>query len=179
MRNRLVEIMAAVIGVAAVVFFYLDRAEEADVPPPVPVVAPAELPQETAPAVLAPAPVANTGEPAPLEAEVEAAELEAPEVMAAQNAWELAREELDAVEAELEELDLAFDAKEAEFEELEAGGMDPAEIEDQMLVYLDSVIDRYDALETRLMDAEAAELEAAERLDAARRAFSASRDSMP
>lgn len=179
MRNRLVEIMAAVIGVAAVVFFYLDRAEEADAPPPVPVVAPAQLSQETVPAVLAPAPVVNTGEPAPLTAEVEAAELEAPEVMAAQNAWELAREELDAVEAELEELDLAFDAKEAEFEELEAGGMDLAEIEDQMLVYLDSVIDRYDALETRLMEAEAAELEAAERLDATRRAYSASRDSMP
>ncbi|MEM8768166.1 MAG: hypothetical protein AAGE43_12020, partial [Pseudomonadota bacterium] len=105
--------------------------------------------------------------------------LESPEVLAAQDAWEIARAELEAVESELEVLDLAFDEKEAEFEELEDGGMDPEEIEDQMLIYLDSIVDQYDALETRLMDAEAAELEAAERLDAARRTFSGASRSTP
>ncbi len=178
MRNRIVEIMAAVIGVALVVFFYLDRAGETESPAE-PVAVPVEVPSDEPEPEVPVLPLATPAEPEPLTAEVEPLALDSPEVLAAQNAWETARAELEAVEAELEELDLAFDEKEAEFEELEDGGMDPEEIEDQMLVYLDSIIDQYDALETRLMEAEEAELEAAERLEAARRAFTGSGDSVP
>ncbi len=166
MRNRILEIAAALIGVAIVVVLYLDRSGGDPAPEP-------EAPEAASPSVQVPpqpsrvpssqadaGPMAEpaTG-PEPL-----LQEPEEPEVAEARDAWELARVELDAVEVELEKLDQRFDAKEAELTEREAQGIDPEVLEEEMLIFLDGIVDEYDALEARLAEAEAAELAAAERL---------------
>jgi hypothetical protein len=61
-------------------------------------------------------------------------------------------------------LDQRFDAKEAALAELEAQGIDTEALEEEMLIFLDGIVEEYGALETRLAEAEAAELAAAERL---------------
>lgn len=78
--------------------------------------------------------------------------------------WQSAQETVAAVEAELEVLDNRFDAKEEELAALEEQGLDPAQVEEEMLIFLDGIVDEYDALETQLAEAEAAEQAAAERI---------------
>lgn len=166
MRNRVLEILAAAIGVAVVVALYLGREEPAGSDAPALNVTPwvedvesqdpATRPRPAAPAARSVLPDSrpDIDLPVPVDPALETAEL----------TWEAARAELDQVQTELERLDSAFDAKEAEFAALEAQGTDAAVIEEQMLIYLDGMVDEYDALETRLAEAEASERAAAEAL---------------
>lgn len=170
MRNRVIEILAAVIGVIVVVALYLDRpwfgAPDAPAEPapgiterPVEVMAttPSITPQVTSIQV---DPVAGSSAIDPV--------VDTAAVAEAELVWAAARETLEAVQTDLDLLDVAFDAKEAEFEELEAAGTDSEELEDEMLIFLDGVVERYDELETQLAEAEAAELAAAEWLETLR-----------
>lgn len=171
MRNRVVEVVAAAIGVAVVVAFYLGREEPAgsDVPA-VNVTTWVEGVESRDPVARPAAPAApaarsvssDSQPPVDLPASVD------PALETAELTWEAARAELDQVQTELERLDSAFDAKEAEFAALEAQGADAADIEEQMLIYLDGMVDEYDALETRLAEAEASERAAAEALSTLR-----------
>ncbi len=170
MRNRLIEITAALVGVVAVVALYSDRswfggsdaASEAPVTMPEEstevIAAPSEVVREVAPD--RPAPAVET------EAQPVAGQTAVDEVvlMEATQEWEAARESLKAVEAQLNQLDTVFDAREAEFAELEAQGTDPEMLEEEMLIFLDGVVTQYDELETRLAEAEDAERAASERL---------------
>lgn len=165
MRNRLFEISAALAGVAIVIGVYFYRTE-GDIQAPVPVAEPAAVLPD--PPAERPAPQPNQTQ-APVQAAVPQDEPAMPEVdplalETAQSAWQAAVTELEAVEAELEVLDVRFDAKEAELAEMESQGMDPEALEEEMLIFLDGIVDQYDALETRLAEAEALEAEAAERL---------------
>lgn len=170
MRNRLLEIIAALVGVVAVVWLYADRAW----------FGPSEVPSETAVPVLEdtvdvipgprevapvePAPVAVV-DPAP---GVEQAVVDDAALTEAVLEWEAARESLKAVQTQLVQLDTVFDAREAEFAELEANGADSEMLEEEMLIFLDGIVEQYDQLETRLAEAEAAEQAAAERLGSLR-----------
>jgi hypothetical protein len=171
MRNRLIEISAALIGVVIVVALYLDRGGVADnASAPGPMVQPsAPLPDiERPPAPERPRALELPGAAESVEAEPAGAApepaVETAEVAEARVIWETARAALEAVEGELEVLDQRFDAKEAELAEREARGLDPEALEEEMLIFLDGIVDEYDELETRLGEAEAAELAAAERL---------------
>ena len=162
MRNRIFEILAALIGVAIVLVIYFYRQDGIDEPTPVvesSVVQPIEppLPKSDEPALEAPAAVS----PAVVEPVADEAEVET-----ARAVWQAAVADLEAVEAELEVLDTRFDAKEAELAEKETQGMDPDLLEEEMLVFLDGIVDEYDELEARLAEAEELEIVAAERLAA-------------
>jgi hypothetical protein len=164
MRNRVLEIAAALIGVAIVVVVYLDRipseGERAPAPnasPPVPV-------PPAATKVPAPPP-RQTPAGAAIDPRSESqATADAQELAEAREGWEAASANLEAVESELKVLDQRFDDKEAALAELEAQGIDTEALEEEMLIFLDGIVEEYDALETRLAEAEAAELAAAERL---------------
>jgi hypothetical protein len=165
MRNRVFEALAALTGVAIVVFIYLYRQDGADEPVPVvesavvqtiePILTP--LPKSDEPALEAPA--AEVVSPAVVDSTDDPAEVES-----ARAVWQAAVADLEAVEAELEVLDTRFDAKEAELLEMEAQGMDPEVLEEEMLIFLDGIVDEYDELEARLAEAEELEIAAAERL---------------
>ena len=171
MRSRVLEITAALIGVAIVAFLYLDRSADSPTPAQVPaetVVLPSRSdPSETLPRQPHAAPTASepmvSGQSSAADPDP-APEAESVEVAEALASWEAARVALDAVETELESLDQRFDAKEAELAELEAQGLDPDALEEEMLIFLDGIVEEYDQLETRLAEMEAAELAAAERL---------------
>lgn len=168
MRNRLFEISAVIAGIAVVAAVYLYRTDSADTDSAVvsdPALPGRIEPERIPPANEAPLPAkARTSlavpdpEPAPAEA-VDEAELET-----VRSAWESAVADIEAVEAELNVLDERFDAKEAELAEMESQGMDPELLEEEMLIFLDGIVDEYDELETRLAEAEAVETAAAERL---------------
>ncbi len=165
MRNRLFEISAVTAGVAivAAIYFYQKEGALDDVQSE-----PRPLTREetrTAPVPVVPAPAVSK----PAEAEVRAAEaglpvLDAVALEEARSEWQNAVITLEAVEAELNVLDTRFDAKEAELSELEAQGMDPDALEEEMLIFLDGIVDEYDTLEARLAEAEFAEADAAARL---------------
>lgn len=166
MRNRIVEIAAAIIGVASVVYLYVDRTglegsgEQQERAPFA-----AELPAEPAPVESGGAVAAPARQLAPdVVPVVQGAAADDAAVEMARATWEAARQGLEVVEAELEQLDTTFDAKETEFAALEANGADAEALEEEMLIFLDGIVDEYDALETRLAEAEAAELAAAEHL---------------
>jgi len=165
MRSRLLEIIAALAGVLIVVFLYLDRSGT-DVGESPPEREPAKVPVE--PVVdTRPTPAARQSPGIPSQAitEVEPEPVvDSAGIAEAREVWETARAELEAVEAELEVLDQRFDAKEAELAEREAQGLDPEALEEEMLIFLDGIVDEYDELEARLAEAEALELEAAENL---------------
>lgn len=161
MRNRIFEILAALAGVAIVVAIYLYRQEvvpEDGGPVPEPV---STLPERPAPAPVpeVETPVLESAQPTVVEPIVDEAA-----VASARMEWETAVADREAVEAELEVLDVHFDAKETELEEMEAQGMDPELLEEEMLIFLDGIVDEYDLVEARLAEAEAAEAAAAERL---------------
>ncbi|MGE0624364.1 MAG: hypothetical protein AB7I04_15250 [Pseudomonadales bacterium] len=164
MRKRVVEVLAVVIGAALVVFYYLDRqpapsrtdvtgGQTAPVADPV---APASSAQPVFPPVSTP----TVTVPDPVTDEAPTA------VAAARAAWETARAEVEALRVSLSRLDARFDEKDAEFSRLESDGADPEVLEEQMLIFLDGIVDEYDELEGRLAAAEAAEQEAADRLEA-------------
>ncbi len=169
-RSRTLEILAAVVGVAIVVFLYADRSWWGDSepssarPPPVVETPVASTPGESVRPTPAPA-QATLREAAPADSELVTDD---PDVAVAMAAWEAARTELESVTAELEQLDAVFDAKEAEFAELEAEGMDSDALEEEMLMFLAGMVDQYDELETLLTEAETLESAAAERLAALR-----------
>ncbi len=169
MRKRLFEISAVLAGVAIVVviYFYREGLAGGEKPPePQPV---ATIPEARSPT---PAPEINRSVPQSSSAARTAAPVsesalpvvEEAELEAARSLWQSAVAELEAVETELDVLDTRFDAKEAELLEMEAQGMDPDTLEEEMLIFLDGIVDEYDLLETRLAEAEAAEVDAAERL---------------
>lgn len=165
MRRRIVEVFAVVIGAALVVFYYLDRQP-----------APSGPPAAAAPSALAPRPADQPGVRAqpvfPPVVEAPAASPgspvteDAPARESAEAAWEAARAEVAAVRSGLSQLDARFDEKDAEFARLEAEGADPEVLKEQMLIFLDGLVEEYDELEGRLAAAEAAEQEAAEALEA-------------
>jgi len=166
MRNRVVEVLAVVIGLVLVAFYYLDRLPPPAQPaaigsPSVPAVVPStpvatEQPARTFP----PASEAPAGVPEPVTGET------VPALETARQAWETARAEVAALRGSLSRLDARFDEKDAEFARLESEGTDPEVLEEQMLIFLDSVVDEYDELEGRLAAAEAAEQQAAATLQA-------------
>ena len=165
MRNRILEIVAALAGIAIVVMIYLDRNQPATAPELAPARAPVPLPMVAEPAAEptpASTPVTATPDAGPAIEPPPASE--SPEIAEALVSLESAREEVEAVETALGVLDQRFDAKEAELAEREAQGLDPESLEEEMLIFLDGIVEEYDELETRLAEAEAAELAAAERL---------------
>jgi hypothetical protein len=167
MQKRLFEISAVVVGVAIVVAIYFYRSDGADQelrPEPAPA---AVVTGETirSPAARSEQPAGETAAPVAVESPAPAAATVDPvEVESARTVWQAAVADLEAVEAELDVLDTRFDAKEAELAEMEAQGMDPDLLEEEMLIFLDGIVDEYDELETRLAEAEEMEAEAAERL---------------
>jgi hypothetical protein len=166
MRNRIFEILAALAGVAIVVAIYLYRQEvvpEDGGPVPEPV---STLPERPAPAPVpkVETPVLESAQPTVVEPTVVEPIIDEAAVASARMEWETAVADREAVEAELEVLDVHFDAKETELEEMEAQGMDPELLEEEMLIFLDGIVDEYDLVEARLAEAEAAEAAAAERL---------------
>ena len=168
MRNRLFEISAVLVGIAIVVGIYLYRTGGADVDA-VPVAEPArgtllENEQPGSSQQNRSVPVAPPSQPAASAEPTPAVVADVAEIEAARVAWQSAVADIDAVEAELTVLDEQFDAKEAELAEMESQGMDPELLEEEMLIFLDGIVDEYDALETRLAEAEAVETAAAERL---------------
>lgn len=161
MQKRLFEISAVAVGVAIVVGIYFYRSGGAD----------EEVQPESAPAAVetipAPAPAPANQAAAPVAAEAPAAaaaSIDPAEVESARDLWQAAVADVEAVEAELDVLDTRFDAKEAELAEMEAQGMDPELLEEEMMIFLDGIVDEYDELEARLADAEETEADAAERL---------------
>jgi hypothetical protein len=169
MRNRIFEISAVLAGIGIVLAIYFYREgptplEQQAAPQPVveqparPVstpLSPSDRPiAESASPVVTPAPVAEVDFPVVDEAELQSA----------QSIWQAAVADIERVEAELDVLDIRFDAKEAELAEMESQGMDPETLEEEMLIFLDGIVDEYDELETRLAEAEALQADAAERL---------------
>jgi len=166
MRNRIFEILAALAGVAVVIAIYFYRHEavpEHSAPPSdsVPALpdrpAPIRAPETDKSVLVSPQP--TVVEPTVAEPIVDEAE-----VASARTVWQTAVADREAVEAELEVLDVRFDAKETELAEMEAQGMDPEELEEEMLIFLDGIVAEYDLLESRLAEAKAVESVAAERL---------------
>ncbi len=166
MRNRLFEISAVLVGVAIVVAIYLFRQDDvtepaAEIERPIATSPEVELkPVESLPASDAGA-AGVTSAPTP---EPELPVVDPAEIAEARTVWQAAVADLEAVEAELDVLDTRFDAKEAELGEMESQGMDPELLEEEMMIFLDGIVDEYDELETRLAEAEAVEASAAERL---------------
>ena len=171
MNKRIVEMLAAVIGVALVAVLYLHNGPAESSRPENP--AGAETVHQplsdshgavrsrssaaTLPAVAVQRPgsgdaVVPSGDSAPHGSA--RADLEA------------ARIEQQQVRAELAALDVTFDARGAHFAAREAQGADPDVLSEEMLIFLDEIVERYDELETRLAEAESLEREAAERLTA-------------
>jgi hypothetical protein len=165
MRNRFVEGLAVVIGLALVVFYYVDHQPVLSQPEaagnPVAPVAEPVTPVVDAPLRQVFPPVSEP----PVETLAPAVE-ETASLAAAQAALETARAEVAALRGSLSRLDARFDEKDAEFARLESEGTDPEVLEEQRLIFLDSVVDEYDELEGRLAAAEAAEQQAAEMLEA-------------
>jgi len=171
MRNRILEILSALIGVAIVAALYIDRdwfgAGTSGHANPVPAVEPVvELP----PAGPLTDPPVAVEVPRPSEAQVSELSVITPTLEEAESAWEAAREELNVVEAELQQLDLRFDEAEAEFADMEVQAEDPEQLQDQMLIRLDAIVEQYEALELRQVEVERAERIAAEALARAREA---------
>lgn len=167
MRTRLFEISAVLAGVAivlAIYFYRQDRAADEAPSEPRPVAAEQKM-RTAAPTIDQPALQSSAAEvdSAPV-AEPDLPAINQEELEQARSDWQSAVAELEAVEAGLGVLDDRFDAKEAELSELEAQGMDPDALEEEMLIFLDGIVDEYDALESRLAEAEAVEADAAERL---------------
>ena len=163
MKKRIVEMLAAGIGVMLVVVFYLSN-REAETSRPEPGLS------ETTPEALSGAAAPFTGAmpvaaPAtPDDREVVAAQ--SIPVGSARADLEAARREQKVVRAALEELDVAFDARDVEFSARKARGEDPDALREEMLIYLDDMVERYDELEARLAAAERQEQAASERLTA-------------
>lgn len=165
MRNRLFDISVVLAGVAIAVAVYPFREGRApdEMHPEFRSTATIETP--AAPARLMPAPgVQYASTPDARTAEPDRPVIDPVEFEAARSVWQSAVADLEAVESELDELDSRFDAREAQLSEREARGMDPDAAEEEMLIFLDGIVDEYDALETRLEEAEDFEAEAAERL---------------
>jgi len=171
MRRRFVEMLAVVIGVGLLVFYYLDRQPLSSMPVAVENPAPAVdvLPGPTTQSPVVALPGSNVFPPvvpAPVPAAADPVEDEVETMAAAQAAWETARDAVASVRSELEKLDVRFDEKDEELSRLESEGADPDAVEEEMLIFLDGIVEEYDELEGRLSAAEAAEREAADRLEA-------------